>query len=68
MPLIIAYGTCETPEFQRQSHDFFAALKAKGKSAELIVAEGYNHFELFETIASPYGIVGRARLRQMGLA
>ena len=68
MPLIIAYGTCETPEFQRQSHDFFAALKAKGKSAELIVAEGYNHFELFETIANPYGIVGRARLRQMGLA
>ena len=68
MPLIIAYGTCETPEFQRQSRDFFAALKAKGKSAELIVAEGYNHFELFETMANPYGIVGRARLRQMGLA
>ena len=68
MPLVIAYGTCETPEFQRQSRDFFAALKAKRKSAELIVAEGYNHFELFETMANPYGIVGRARLRQMGLA
>ena len=68
MPLVIAYGTCETPEFQRQSRDFFTALKAKGKSAELIVAEGYNHFELFETMANPYGIVGRARLRQMGLA
>jgi arylformamidase len=68
MPLIIAYGTCETPEFQRQSRDFFAALKAQGKSAELIVAEGYNHFELFETMANPYGIIGRARLRQMGLA
>ena len=68
MPLLIAYGTCETPEFQRQSRDFFAALKAKQKTAELIVAEGYNHFELFETMANPYGIVGRARLRQMGLA
>jgi len=68
MPLIIGYGTCETPEFQRQSRDFFAALKAKQKNAELIVAEGYNHFELFETMANPYGIVGRARLRQMGLA
>jgi arylformamidase len=67
-PLLIAYGTCETPEFQRQSRDFFTALKAQGKSAELIVAEGYNHFELFETMANPYGIVGRARLRQMGLA
>jgi arylformamidase len=66
-PLVLAYGTTETPEFQRQSRDFFAALKAKGKTAELVVAEGYNHFELFETMANPYGIVGRARLRQMGL-
>jgi arylformamidase len=67
-PLVLAYGTRETPEFQRQSRDFFAALKAKGKTAELVVADGYNHFELFETMANPYGIVGRARLRQMGLA
>jgi len=67
-PVVIACGTCETPEFQRQSRDFFSALKAQGKSAELIVAEGYNHFELFETMANPYGIVGRARLRQMRLA
>jgi arylformamidase len=66
-PLVLAYGSCETPEFQRQSRDFFAALKAKGKTAELLVAEGYNHFELFETMANPYGFVGRARLRQMGL-
>jgi arylformamidase len=66
-PLVLAYGTCETPEFQRQSRDFFAALKAKGKAAELMVAEGYNHFELFETMANPYGFVGRARLQQMGL-
>jgi arylformamidase len=67
-PLIVGYGTCETPEFQRQARDFHAALQAAGKSAELIVAEGYNHFELFETMGSPYGVVGRARLRQMGLS
>jgi arylformamidase len=67
-PLILAHGTCETPEFQRQSRDFFAALKAKGKPVELIVGEGYNHFELFETMANPYGLAGRARLRHMGLA
>jgi arylformamidase len=66
--LILACGTCETPEFQRQSRDFFAALQAKGKSAQLIVADNYNHFELFETMGNPYGVVGRARLRQMGLA
>jgi arylformamidase len=67
-PLILAYGTSETPEFQRQSRDFHAALKAAGKTAALLVGEGYNHFELFETMANPYGLVGRARLQQMGLA
>ena len=67
-PLILAYGTQETPEFQRQTREFFAAVQAAGKSAELIVGEAYNHFELLETLANPYGLAGRALLRQMGLA
>ena len=36
-PLVLAIGTCETPEFQRQSRDFAAAVRAAGKPAELIV-------------------------------
>ena len=67
-PLILAHGTCETPEFQRQTQDFCAAVQAAGKSAALIVGEAYNHFELLETLANPYGLTGRAMLRQMGLA
>jgi arylformamidase len=67
-PLVLAYGTYETPEFQRQTRDFFAAVTKAGKPAELIVGQGYNHFELLETLASPYGLVGRAVLTQMGLA
>jgi arylformamidase len=67
MPLLIAHGTCESPEFQRQAREFFAAIKAAGKPAELIVGENYNHFEIFETFANPYGLLGRAMLRQMGL-
>jgi arylformamidase len=66
-PLILAHGTCETPEFVRQTRDFFAALSSAGKPATLIVGEGYNHFELFETMANPYGLIGRARLQQMAL-
>ena len=66
-PLVLAYGTCETPEFQRQSRDFAAAVKAAGKPVELIVGEGYNHFELLETLANPYGLTGRAMLEQMQL-
>jgi arylformamidase len=66
-PLALAYGTQETPEFQRQTREFFAAVQAAGKPAELIVGEAYNHFELLETLANPYGLTGHAMLRQMGL-
>jgi arylformamidase len=66
-PLILAHGTYETPEFQRQTRDFFAAVKAAGKPVELLVGEGYNHFEMLETLANPYGLLGRAVLAQMRL-
>jgi arylformamidase len=67
-PLTISYGTYETPEFQRQAHDFVAAVKAAGKPVELLVGEAYNHFEMLETLANPYGLLGRAVLAQMGLS
>jgi arylformamidase len=66
-PLVLAYGTYETPEFQRQTREFYAAVKAAGKPVELLVGEGYNHFEMLETLANPYGLLGRAVLAQMGL-
>ena len=66
-PMVITYGTLETPEFQRQSRDFAAALKAAGKSFELLVGPEYNHFEIMDTLASPYGLQGRAVLAQMKL-
>lgn len=66
-PLILVIGTGETPEFQRQSRDFAAAVTAAGKPVELIVAEAYNHFELLETLANPYGLAGRMMLEQMKL-
>ena len=67
-PLIVGYGTCETPEFQRQARDFAAALEAAGKPVKLLVGQAYNHFEMLETLANPYGLLGRAVLEQMGLA
>ena len=66
-PVTLGYGTLESPEFQRQSRDFAAALTQAGKSVELIVAEGCNHFEMVETLHNPYGLLGRAALRQMGV-
>jgi arylformamidase len=67
-PLVLAYGSLETPEFQRQSRDFAAAVKAAGKPVQLLVGEGYNHFEIPETLANPYGLLGRAALAQMKLS
>jgi arylformamidase len=67
-PLIVAHGTMETPEFQRQARDFHAALKAAGKPVKFLVGESYNHFEMLETLATPYGLLGRAQLEMMKLS
>ena len=64
-PVALAFGTLETPEFQRQSRDFAAALRAAGKRVELLVGSHYNHFEIVETLASPYGLLGHAALVQI---
>jgi len=66
-PLIVAYGTRETPEFQRQNREFAAAVKAAGMQVQLLVGEHYNHFELPETLGNPYSLLGRAALDLMGL-
>ena len=65
-PLIVGHGTLETPEFQRQTREFAAAVKAAGKPVEFFIGEGYNHFEMQETMANPFGLGGRAALEQMG--
>jgi arylformamidase len=67
-PLIVTYGGFETPEFQRQSRDFVAAVKAAGKPVELVAAPSYNHFEMCESLGNPYGPNGRAALKLMKLA
>jgi len=66
-PVVVTHGTNETPEFQRQSREFAAAVKAAGKPVELIVAQNYNHFEMGESFANPYGPNGRAALALMRL-
>ena len=32
-----------------------------------LIGDGYNHFEIFETLGNPYGVLGRAVLEQMKL-
>ena len=66
-PVAIMVGTLESPEFKRQSRDFAQALKAAGKPVTFETAEGYNHFEIAETAANPFGVTGRAMLAMLGL-
>ncbi|MEQ1946201.1 MAG: alpha/beta hydrolase [Bryobacteraceae bacterium] len=66
-PVTVAYASFDTPEFQRQSRDFASAMRAVGKPVELLVGQGYNHFEFIETLGNPYGILGRAAMGMMKL-
>lgn len=66
-PLVVAWGTRETPEFQRQSREFAAAVRAAGKEAEVLVAENYVHMETVESLGNPYGLAGSAALKLMKL-
>ncbi len=60
--LLLMTGTRETPEFQRQSRDFAAAVAAAGKPVRLRIGTEYNHFEMMESLANPYAIAGRGAL------
>ncbi|MET3515143.1 dipeptidyl aminopeptidase/acylaminoacyl peptidase [Pseudacidovorax sp. 1753] len=64
-PLVVIYGTNESPEFIRQSKEFSELAAARGKRVQLLAAKGYNHFEVLETLASPFGLAGRAALAQI---
>ena len=66
-PIVVTYGTFETPDFQRQSRDFAAAVKAAGKPVQLIEAANYAHLEICESLGNPYGANGRAALALMKL-
>jgi arylformamidase len=65
IPVILVNGTHDTPEFQRQTRDFAAALKDAGKPVEYIVAEDYNHFEVMEMFGNPHSPLGRAAIAQI---
>jgi arylformamidase len=66
-PITVTYGTFETPDFQRQSRDFAAAVKAAGKPVELLKVPNYAHLEMAESLGNPYGPNGRAALALMRL-
>jgi len=54
-PLLIAYGTAELLELQRQSQEYAHAWAEAELSGGLRPVEGKNHFSILEELASPAG-------------
>ncbi len=67
-PVVVSYGTLETPEFIRQAKEFVAALESAGKPVELVVGSSFFHQDMWESLGNPYGPNGRAALKMMGLS
>lgn len=64
-PLVLAYGTGELPELQRQSCDYHSARIAAHLPSELLPLEGCDHFSILEELADPDGQLTNALVRLM---
>jgi hypothetical protein len=55
VPLVLASGTCELPELQRQSDAYHAARRAANLPSERLPLIGHDHFSILEELANPNG-------------
>jgi arylformamidase len=65
-PVTIAYGSKESPEFQRQGRTFAAALRERGAKATELVLDGLNHFEGIRAMIEPQSKLTQQVLGQIG--
>ncbi len=62
-PLIVAYGTEELSELQRQSREFGIARQHAGLPGQLAPLAGHNHFTILEELSRPDGLLTALLLR-----
>jgi arylformamidase len=67
-PVIVGHGTRESPEFQRQSREFAAALGRAGKLRGEFALPGLNHFEVIEELNRADTVLAGAAFDLLGLA
>lgn len=67
LPLLVAVGGAETPEWIRQSKDYAAMCRARGIPAEYLECPGENHFTMTNVLGDPEHMLTKAILKQMGL-
>jgi arylformamidase len=66
-PITVAYGSKESPEFQRQGREFAAALRTRNLPSRELILDGLNHFEGIRAMMEPQSALARAVLGGMGL-
>lgn len=59
-PVVLAYGTGELPELQRQSVAYHDARRAAGLSSEQLPLAGLNHFSIMDELEKHDGALARA--------
>lgn len=66
-PVLVAWGSRESPEFKRQGSEFAAALRARNMPCRELLLDGCNHFEGVRTMMDAASPLAQAVFRQMGL-
>lgn len=67
LPLLVAVGGAETPQWIQQSKDYAAMCRAHRIPAEYLECPGENHFTMTNVLGDPDHILTKAILKQMGL-
>lgn len=66
-PVVVAWGTLESPEFKRQNRLLADALAARGRLAGVYQVQGANHFEVVNALNDARTELSRATLALMGI-
>ena len=65
-PVVLAYGTAELPELQRQSVAYHEARRSAGLPSESMPLDGLNHFSIMDELEAPGGALARTAARLAG--
>jgi arylformamidase len=63
--VLVAVGAAETPEFIRQSREYFRRWHAAGRSADLIVVPEVHHYEIVLELDDPDSDLSQAAIQRI---
>ena len=66
-PVIVAFGSLESPEYKRHALSFAEAMTAAGKEVSLLDCGAFNHFEVLEELGRPGTPLARVAMQLMNI-